>query len=125
MRHVFFGCATCLAFAVPAAAHHGPGTFDLRSSISYPVATLTGVDMINPHSWLYFEVTGPDGKVSKHRCEMRSVHTLRRSGWTQDCFPPASRSPSRRRPTAPIRTRATCRRSGSRTAATWTVTAST
>jgi hypothetical protein len=87
MRHVLLGCAICLAFAAPTAAHHGPGTFDLRSSVSYPVATLTGVDMINPHSWLYFEVTGPDGAVSKHRCEMRSVHTLRRSGWTQDLFP--------------------------------------
>jgi hypothetical protein len=87
MRHVFFGCATGLAFAAPAAAHHGPGTFDLRSSVGYPVATLTGVDLINPHSWLYFEVTGPDGKVAKHRCEMRSVHTLRRSGWTEDLFP--------------------------------------
>jgi hypothetical protein len=87
MRHVLFGCATCIGFALPAAAHHGPGTFDLRSSISYPVATLTGVDMINPHSWLYFDVTGPDGSVSKHRCEMRSVHTLRRSGWTEDLFP--------------------------------------
>jgi hypothetical protein len=43
--------------------------------------------MINPHSWLYFEVTQADGKVVKHRCEMRSVHTLRRSGWTQDLFP--------------------------------------
>jgi hypothetical protein len=87
MRHVIFGCATCVALAMPAAAHHGPGTFDLRSSVSYPVATLSGVDLINPHSWLYFEVTGPDGKVSKHRCEMRSVHTLRRSGWTEDLFP--------------------------------------
>jgi hypothetical protein len=87
MRHVIFGCATCLALAAPAVAHHGPGTFDLRSSISYPVATLTGVDMINPHSWLYFEVTAADGTVSKHRCEMRSVHTLRRSGWTEDLFP--------------------------------------
>jgi hypothetical protein len=87
MRHVFFGCTACFAFAVPASAHHGPGTFDLRSSVSYPVATLTGVDMINPHSWLYFEVTAPDGSVSKHRCEMRSVHTLRRSGWSEDLFP--------------------------------------
>ena len=87
MRHVLFGCASYLVLAVPAAAHHGPGTFDLRSSVSYPVATLTGVDMINPHSWLYFEVTEPDGTVSKHRCEMRSVHTLRRSGWTEDLFP--------------------------------------
>jgi hypothetical protein len=87
MRQFIVGCATCVAFTGPAAAHHGPGTFDLRSSVSYPVATLTGVDLINPHSWLYFEVTGPDGKVTKHRCEMRSVHTLRRSGWTEDLFP--------------------------------------
>jgi hypothetical protein len=87
MRHVVYASVACLCIAAPAAAHHGPGTFDLRSSVSYPVATLTGVDMINPHSWLYFEVTAPDGKVTKHRCEMRSVHTLRRSGWTQDLFP--------------------------------------
>jgi uncharacterized protein DUF6152 len=87
MRQVLFGCVTCVAIATPAAAHHGPGTFDLRSSVSYPVAKLTGVDMINPHSWLYFEVTDESGKVSKHRCEMRSVHTLRRSGWTEDLFP--------------------------------------
>jgi hypothetical protein len=87
MRGLSFGCVACLGAAMPAVAHHGPGTFDLRSSVSYPVATLTGVDMINPHSWLYFEVTEPDGRVSKHRCEMRSVHTLRRSGWTEDLFP--------------------------------------
>ena len=87
MRQVFYGCAACLVFAMPAAAHHGAGTFDLRSSVSYPAAKLTGVDLINPHSWLYFEVTGADGKVTKHRCEMRSVHTLRRSGWTPDLFP--------------------------------------
>jgi hypothetical protein len=87
MRVALFGFATCLALAMPATAHHGPGTFDLGRSVSYPVARLTGVEMINPHSWLYFEVTQPDGSVSKHRCEMRSVHTLRRSGWTQDLFP--------------------------------------
>src|SRR5262249_36599267 len=44
------------------------------------------VDLINPHSWLYFDVTDKDGKVTHHRCEMRSVHVLRRSGWTPDLF---------------------------------------
>ena len=87
MRHVLLASAIGLACAAPAAAHHGPGTFDLRANIAYPVATLTAVEMINPHSWLYFEVKQPDGSVSKHRCEMRSVHTLRRSGWTEDLFP--------------------------------------
>jgi hypothetical protein len=80
--------ALFIAFAAPAAAHHGNGSFDLRKSVSYPVATLTGVELVNPHSWLYFEVTEPDGSVSKHRCELRSMHVLRRSGWTKDLFPP-------------------------------------
>ena len=48
---------------------------------------LTRVDFVNPHSWLYFEVTDANGRVSKHRCEMRSAHTLRRSGWTKELFP--------------------------------------
>ena len=50
-------------------------------------AKLTRVEMINPHSWIYFDVTEKDGKVSHHRCEMRSVHVLRRSGWTKENFP--------------------------------------
>ena len=75
------------AFAATAFAHHGGGTFDLRSSVTFKTATLTKMELINPHSWLYFEVREPDGKISKHRCEMRSAHTLRRSGWTQDLFP--------------------------------------
>jgi hypothetical protein len=73
-----------------AAAHHGAGTFDLSRSITL-MGKLTGVDMINPHSWLYFESTGSDGKVSRYRCEMRSVHVLRRSGWTKDLFPTGQR----------------------------------
>src|SRR5687768_12476408 len=68
-----------LAVAASAAAHHGAGTFELGKTVSFPGAKLTKVEMLNPHSWLYFEVTGPDGKVSKYRCEMRSAHVLRRS----------------------------------------------
>jgi len=76
-----------LAVAAPAVAHHGPGTFQLGKSVSFPVATLTRVDFVNPHSWLYFDVADANGRVSNHRCEMRSAHTLRRSGWTTDLFP--------------------------------------
>src|SRR3954471_9379268 len=67
-------------------AHHGGGTFDLSRSVTYS-GVLTKVELVNPHSWLYFDVTGPDGKVSHHRCEMRSVHVLRRSGWNKEQFP--------------------------------------
>ena len=76
----------CLAWAVPLAAHHGGGTFELSKSVTY-AAKLTKVELVNPHSWLYFDVSDADGRVSHHRCEMRSVHVLRRSGWSQDLFP--------------------------------------
>lgn len=75
-----------MAVATPAVAHHGAGSFDLSKNVSYPGAKLTRIELINPHSWLYFETTGADGKVERHRCEMRSAHVLRRSGWTEDLF---------------------------------------
>jgi len=77
---------TFLASATAASAHHGGGSFDLQKSVTF-TGQLTKIELINPHSWLYFEVKEPDGKVSKHRCEMRSAHTLRRSGWSNDLFP--------------------------------------
>jgi len=78
--------AVFVAVASPAFAHHGPGTFELNKTVTYENARLTRIELINPHSWLYFETTEADGKVAKHRCEMRSAHTLRRSGWEPDLF---------------------------------------
>ena len=74
----------------PAFAHHGPGTFELGKSVTF-TGKLTRIDFVNPHSWLYFEVTDANGRVTKYRCEMRSAHTLRRSGWTKELFPINSR----------------------------------
>ena len=78
--------AVLMACASPVMAHHGAGTFELSKSVTF-TGTLTKIEFINPHSWLYFEVKEADGKVSKHRCEMRSAHVLRRSGWTKELFP--------------------------------------
>ena len=72
---------------VPLIAHHGAGNFDLTKTITFNGAKLTRLEMINPHGWIYFETTEPDGKVMKHRCEMRSAHVLRRSGWSPELFP--------------------------------------
>jgi len=83
-RTIFFLLA---ALSSPLAlAHHGGAEYDLSKTVEFK-GKLTRVEMINPHSWLYFDVTEQDGKVSHHRCEMRSVHVLRRSGWTKDEFP--------------------------------------
>ena len=75
----------CLSLGSLAFAHHGGGTFDPSKSVEL-TGKLTRIDFINPHSWIYFDVTEKDGKVSAHRCEMRSAHVLRRSGWTPEMF---------------------------------------
>jgi hypothetical protein len=78
--------AAFVLVTVPLSAHHGPGSFDLAKTVTFENAKLTRIELINPHSWLYFETTNPDGTVQKHRCEMRSAHTLRRSGWEPELF---------------------------------------
>jgi hypothetical protein len=66
-------------------AHHGAGTFDRNKNVEL-TGTITGVDFINPHSWVYFDVVGADGTTQAHRCEMRAATVLRRSGWTPEMF---------------------------------------
>jgi len=78
--------AAFAAVAAPALAHHGPGTFELNKTVTFDNATLTKIELLNPHGWIYFDNKEADGKITKHRCEMRSAHTLRRSGWTTDLF---------------------------------------
>jgi hypothetical protein len=72
--------------AAPAAAHHGIGTFNTREELAL-TGVVTGVDFVNPHSWLYLDVPGANGKAA-WRCEMRSATTLRRSGWSPEMFVP-------------------------------------
>jgi hypothetical protein len=112
IRRGLFGILL-LACATPAFAHHGSGSFDLTKSVTF-TGVLTKIELINPHSWLYFEVKEADGKMSKHRCEMRSSHVLRRSGWSNDLFPVGQPrcAASWRRPTWRKRRRG--RRSGRR-----------
>jgi hypothetical protein len=75
------------ALCAPVAyAHHGFGTFDMTKEIEI-TGTVTDLAFVNPHSWLYLDVTAADGKRTPMRCEMRSATTLRRSGWTPEMFP--------------------------------------
>ena len=88
------GCAGVLAVTIVLApwvtAHHGFGTFLMNEDVKI-TGTVTGLDFVNPHSWLHLDVTQPDGKVVAMRCEMRSAATLRRSGWSPDLFPVGKR----------------------------------
>jgi hypothetical protein len=88
----FLAIAVFVGMAAPALAHHGFGTFEVNKTVSFPGVTLTGAEFINPHSWLYFETKDADGKVTKMRCEMRSAHVLRRSGWEAGMFKAGQRA---------------------------------
>jgi hypothetical protein len=74
-----------VVLSAPAWAHHGFGRFDPTKDVTLE-GTLTGVDFVNPHAYLYFDVTTADGKVQPMRCEMRAATVLRRSGWSEEMF---------------------------------------
>ena len=86
MRPGMLSLVGAVLVAAPVFAHHGFGTFEVNKTVNFPGATITRLEFINPHSWLYFEVRDANGKVQKMRCEMRSAHVLRRSGWQSDMF---------------------------------------
>jgi hypothetical protein len=77
--------ASIVVACAQAPAHHGISNWDLNKDLSI-TGTLVRIDLINPHSWIFVDVKGADGKVVHWRCEMRSVNSLRRSGWTTDMF---------------------------------------
>ena len=74
--------ALCCA---PILAHHGISNWDLNKDVSI-TGKVTRIDFISPHAWLHLEVKGADGKPEAWSCEMRSAHSLRRSGWTVEMF---------------------------------------
>jgi hypothetical protein len=77
-------CALSIGMT-PALAHHGFGRFDPSRDIEIE-GTLTGLDFVNPHSYVYFDVVQDDGSILQMRCEMRAATVLRRSGWSPDLF---------------------------------------
>jgi hypothetical protein len=47
---------------------------------------VTDIRFVNPHGYVYFDVTEADGAVIPWRCELQAGSLLRRSGWTEDLF---------------------------------------
>lgn len=85
-------------------AHHGVnGQFDLSKTLVVE-GTVTRIRFVNPHSYVYFDVTQDNGDIVNWRCELRSGSLLRRKGWNNDMFPKGSKirvfgSPAREEPT--------------------------
>ena len=80
----------CLVSVAPAWAHHGVANFDLNKEITI-TGTVTRISLVNPHSWLFLDAAGDDGRVVSWRCELRGATVLRRSGWSPDMFKAGTR----------------------------------
>lgn len=82
-------------------AHHGSnGQFDTAAFMQVS-GTVTKIRYVNPHSYVYFDSVGEDGKVNAWRCELSSGSSHKRRGWTEDMFAAGTKitidgSPARR-----------------------------
>ncbi len=68
-------------------AHHAfAAEFDREKPIAL-VGVLTKVQWVNPHSWIYVDVKGPDGKVTNWAFEFGPPNALLRRGVRKSDFP--------------------------------------
>jgi len=83
-----FLCALSFAgAAVPLAAHHGTGMYDM----GHPV-TITGVvkrfEWTNPHAYIYLDVKDEKGTVVEWAVEMMALNHLKSYGWSRNLVQP-------------------------------------
>jgi uncharacterized protein DUF6152 len=70
--------------------HHSfAAEFDINKPFTLK-GTITKFDFVNPHSWLYFDVKGTDGKVVNWGVELAPPNTLIRRGFTKNSVPVGS-----------------------------------
>jgi Family of unknown function (DUF6152) len=87
--HSFRALSFVLVLAgLPVLAHH---SFSAEYAADKPITlkgTLTKVEWVNPHGWIYLDVKGDDGKVVNWAVEFGSPNALLRRGLRKSDFPP-------------------------------------
>jgi len=79
--------AGVLAAALPLVAHHSfNAEFDGSKTLTLE-GTVVKMDWVNPHSWLYLDVKGPDGQIQHWAVEGGSPNVLLRNGWNRNSLP--------------------------------------
>lgn len=82
--------APLVTLAFPARAHHAfAAEFDADKPLELK-GTVTKAKWVNPHSWLYFDVKGPDGTVTNWGVEFGAPFALQQKGLTKTELPVGS-----------------------------------
>ncbi len=75
--------AVIFVICVPVNAHHSfAAVFDVDTSVAVS-GTVTKVEWMNPHAWIYIEVEDDDGESTNWAFELGSPNGLMRRGWTR------------------------------------------
>ena len=69
--------------AYSATAHHSHGNY-LMTEYTHLTGVVQDIHLVNPHSWLFVEVTGDDGEAVVWDVETASVTGLARQGITEE-----------------------------------------
>lgn len=81
---VLIAATLLVAAAVPMLAHHSiAAEFDTAKPVTV-TGTVTKLDWMNPHIWVYMNVKDESGKITRWQFEGGPPNSLRRNGWTKD-----------------------------------------
>ena len=84
MRIMLVVGAIVVAGITPVRAHHAfAAEFDEKKPIKFLDATVTKVELINPHSWIHVDVKQADGTVENWSIEAGSPNIILRRGITK------------------------------------------